>query len=157
MNTLPLGTIISGTLRNEDLKTAFFNALNEVDQARAHAIKEQEFGSDMDYIVNELYGALNEYCPAFCYFGSHMGDGSDLGVWVDTYSVMEAVENKELRTFQDLAGVDVWLAAYGEVPKLALITSGHGNMTLYAIGIEVTDCCDTIQVDINAKEIWSVV
>jgi hypothetical protein len=74
------------------------------------------------YDLNEsLFDALNEYCPPYFYFGSHPGDGSDYGFWLD--------ENWE----DSSDGIKV--SDSSEIPKgytgEVAIVSDHGNVSLY--------------------------
>ena len=89
------GSYSSGTMRPEDLIPTFMGALESVDKPRAmKLIKEyadvfdyleedgEEVQDDMDFLLNEeLFGALNDYCPEGYYFGASEGDGADYGVW----------------------------------------------------------------------------
>mgnify|MGYP003639981671 FL=1 len=103
-NILPVGSIVHGSFRIEDLLPAFLFALEDVD-----AVAATRFGSELielgfGYsqcgvcfgpreewpnvddetlidIQEEVSDKLNEYVPAGCYFGAHEGDGSDFGVW----------------------------------------------------------------------------
>ena len=94
-----LGTLIQGTLRNEDVLQAFSDELyrlaggtGEGDQPQgkineamdlldnASEEKFEEFASEL---VTELKDALNEYAPDGYYFGSIEGDGADFGFWQD--------------------------------------------------------------------------
>ena len=98
-NKIELGTLIHGTLRNEDLLQAFASELyrlaggtGEGDQPQgiineamdlldnASEEKFEEFASE---IVYDLMDALNEYAPTGYYFGAIEGDGSDFGFWTD--------------------------------------------------------------------------
>jgi hypothetical protein len=97
-----LGTLIHGTLRNEDLLQAFESELSRirgfqkhqkiVGEARAAIRRGHNVGFDwaeanenfhMTEIVNDLMDALNEYAPDGYYFGSIEGDGADFGFWQD--------------------------------------------------------------------------
>ena len=102
-----LGTLIHGTLRNEDLLPAFRNELHNLSEGQHPLVgqfdrtvetepwldwysvdirladiapEDQEYASEL---VNDLMDALNEYAPDGYYFGSIEGDGSDFGFWQD--------------------------------------------------------------------------
>jgi len=90
-------------------------------------------------ILNEdLFYALNEYSPEYCYFGSHPGDGSDYGFWIDHEAINEAIADHELLKVDDLANAP--LDFNGPI----LVVNDHGNATFYAPQVEY-------------KEVWSVV
>jgi hypothetical protein len=92
------GTVIAGTLRNEDLLNAFTGEVEylmagyldqSIEQAyydakdclfRYEANPEVDEGIASE-IVNELIDALNEYAPEGMYFGTLEGDGADFGWW----------------------------------------------------------------------------
>ena len=96
---IELGTLIHGTLRDEDLLQAFSDELARIDTKRfdeviksdAHLFAEssnltteeivEELGEDVTDVINDLMDALNEYAPYGYYFGSIEGDGSDFGFW----------------------------------------------------------------------------
>ena len=103
-NILPVGSIVHGSLRIEDLLPAFLFALEDVDAVAAtrfgFELIELGFGysqcgvcfgpreewpnvddETLIDIQEEISDKLNEYVPAGCYFGAHEGDGSDFGVW----------------------------------------------------------------------------
>ena len=104
---IELGTLIHGTLRNEDLLPAFRNELHNLSDGQHPLVElfdrtvetepwldwysvdirladiapeDQEYASEL---VNDLMDALNEYAPTGYYFGSIEGDGSDFGFWAD--------------------------------------------------------------------------
>jgi hypothetical protein len=97
-NTLSFGSVSWGTLRPQDLLTAFVDECN----ARGIAVSEEastfrRFTSQMweilsddmaemvDMIINEeLIDALSEGLPDGVYFGANEGDGADFGYWADT-------------------------------------------------------------------------
>ena len=99
-NKIELGTLIHGTLRDEDLLQAFSDELaridikrfNEVIKPDVHLFSEsanltteeivEELGvEDVGDVIDDLMDALNEYAPYGYYFGSIEGDGSDFGFW----------------------------------------------------------------------------
>ena len=136
----PIGTIIHGTMRSEDLIPAFCEALTlakdnydwqgMTDRGNAYAEYSQLIidaenhdpanDSFMD-IIEELCAALNDFAPPYSYFGAFEGDGSDYGFWpyYDSDSLQDARDS----------GYHVEI-------------SDHGNVSLY---------------DSNDVEIWGVV
>ena len=85
---IQLGTVISGTLRPQDLLPAFANTLMQFDPSsstlgEAHGYVDSD---TLDDVLPDLIGALldeiNSYCPATIYFGAHPGDGADFGFWL---------------------------------------------------------------------------
>jgi hypothetical protein len=117
INYLPLGTISHGTLQPEDLIPAYISALEGVDPVNAKEMQEeydsvrfpdpdeenneneadyadtvdrQEF---IDRLCHErLPDELQKYAPPYTYVGSHPGDGSDIGVWVNDDAIREDLE-----------------------------------------------------------------
>ena len=101
-SNIRIGTLISGTLRDEDLLEAFADELERLDAGREGVIKEARallaIGADewseeqreyAGWLINEiLITALNDYAPPHTYFGAHEGDGSDFGYW-PTWSYVE--------------------------------------------------------------------
>ena len=100
MEKIQMGTVISGTLRNEDLLNAFIDELewlreSSPEQIPTHMKLKQDakviqtdltigyrYGDVfLSEIVNELQDALNEYAPDGMYFGTLEGDGADFGWW----------------------------------------------------------------------------
>jgi hypothetical protein len=98
---IKLGTLIHGTLRDEDLLQAFADELARIDIAKFHKVTKAdahlfsesanlttaqivaELGEYVTDVINDLMYALNEYAPDGYYFGSIEGDGSDFGFWQD--------------------------------------------------------------------------
>jgi hypothetical protein len=86
---ITLGTVSHGTLRTEDLLSAFSSELSCIgptDPEHVTLLIAVESVTDFDGeeasdLVNDLADALNEYAPDGCYFGAHDGDGSDFGFW----------------------------------------------------------------------------
>jgi len=103
---IELGTLIHGTLRDEDLLQAFSDELARIDEAKfrdvikadAHLFAEsanltaaeivEQLGEYVTDVINDLMDALNEYAPDGYYFGAIEGDGSDFGFWQDEITGM---------------------------------------------------------------------
>lgn len=131
MYATTIGSISHGTLRNIDLLEAFADELdrietdrNDVAEARAiltlhnagwSGIADHEYSCEL---VDALTDALNEYAPAYCYFGTTEGDGSDYGFWPS----MESVEELPRVNDSDEA------KALGED---CIYVNDHGNVTLF--------------------------
>ncbi|MFA5340329.1 MAG: hypothetical protein WC332_00990 [Clostridia bacterium] len=152
----PMGSISSGTMRNEDLIPDFVWELKSLAKsckwnkaykkehlalcARIEKEMEKEGYFDSDdavYDLNEdLFNALDQYAAPYFYFGSHPGDGADYGFWLS--------ENME----EDFDGLKV--EDLSEIPKdyagEIIVVNDHGNMTLYHKAKTQ-----------NPKEIWAVV
>ena len=85
-----LGTVISGTLRPEDLIPAFASELRFLSEVSAEPwewLLEAADGADYESesaveLIRELANALNEFAPEGAYFGAHPGDGTDFGFWM---------------------------------------------------------------------------
>ena len=147
-----LGTVIYGTMLEEDLIPAFLNALERLDHERAASYWDEIPEEALDnpehewwqsdeafWMLEELFDVLNEYTPPFVYFGANEGNGSDYGFWIDWYSLQKAIADGEVLYVDDLS----------EVPEdydgLVLNENGHGNYVLYEYNGQ------------NFKEYWSVV
>jgi hypothetical protein len=74
-----------------------------------------------DEVLSDLFDALNDYAPIYCYFGSHPGDGADYGFWPidDIEQVFDGLKVSDTS--------DVPNSYIGEVMHV----NDHGNMTLY--------------------------
>lgn len=126
------GSISSGTMRSEDLIPAFASELQYLAPATAtdHARLVQEANDledheeEADDVLEALFDALNDYAPAYGYFGAHVGDGADYGFWLcEDFQQM----------IKDDGGLEV--ADTSEVPDdytgEVLHVNDHGNATLY--------------------------
>ena len=117
-----LGTVIEGTLRNDDLLNAFTGEIEYLmsgylDESIAtlyydakEIMYQYETETDVDEsiaseIVNELIDAINEYRLPYTYFGTNYGDGADFGWWIDFDNLNESVRESESIT-QDLRSSD---------------------------------------------------
>lgn len=107
-STASLGSVSSGTHREEDLLPAFYGVLEflcaqhrrvrgvgkyreVIKQAKAAERLLEKSSHDpgngdkweiISTMINEtLPDALQDFSPPFCYFGTHEGDGADFGFW----------------------------------------------------------------------------
>ncbi len=95
MSTIIVGSISSGTMREEDLVPVFLDTLEELDRDRAEAIRTNyadalahlESGlepggqEDLAWLMHDLDDALNRAAPDGYVFGAHDSDGSLYGFW----------------------------------------------------------------------------
>lgn len=90
MRKAQVGTVISCTMRPEDLIPAFFGELRQLAPQKAneiyrgHGCIDANDGYDSeeaDWLLSDLFDALDECSPEGCYFGAHPGDGCDYGFW----------------------------------------------------------------------------
>ena len=152
MAYLELGSVSSGTMLERDLIPVFMGVLKEVNPAECIRLDEDTSYSkyidmapdwydtkDAGYMLDDLFDALNEYCPPYCYFGANEGDGANYGCWISWDSIEDAVRCGEL----------VRVKAGGRwdcVPEILVVTD-HGNAELW-----VWDAVEGKHV-----EVWSVV
>jgi len=151
MTKATLGSISSCTLRTEDLLPACLDTLNaliedaaEHEELRNDAVawcnqyganpamipgQAAEAGAE---IVNELIEALNEYAPAYAYFGALEGDGADFGFWPRIDALEEEVR---------FGSNGVWKIDAGDEPSYIMSVSDHGNVTLYRVTLEEEWSC----------------
>lgn len=142
-----MGSISHGTLRDDDLVEAFYNELEWQLQRQDRTPEDREEinrlhdvlgncgdecwtddGSVIDdpeilgeYVNETLPNALDHFSPPYCYFGSHVDDGSDFGFW----PCMEEID--ELPSYPS---VDAAIEA-GEEGDFTVI-SDHGNVEIYS-------------------------
>lgn len=139
----PIGTVSSGTMREEDLVPDFVWKLRQLAKRakyvdaktrREHrklcseieARMEQDGYYESDDAAEDLneclFDALDTYAAPYFYFGSHPGDGSDYGFWL----IEDFEESFDGLKVEDLA--DVPKDYRGEVA----VVNDHGNVTLYS-------------------------
>jgi hypothetical protein len=136
--TLDLGSVSTGTLRTEDLLPAVLTALDPrwIHLSRGERATVQRIDreyravggddDDADDDLQDLYDIADNHCPDYCTFGSHPGDGADIGVW----------PIEDLFDDDHPGGFDGYIGR-GETapidPELThwIQVSDHGNATLY--------------------------
>lgn len=156
-----IGSISSGTMREEDLIPAFLEELKRLtSKTRFKQIcagwvkdvirpleKHEETGEalcdswfeDAGYFLNNvLFDALQEFAPPFVYFSSHPGDGADYGFWPD----LDSLEENEDENVLKIDAGDEWPKHAINYDYVAEVND-HGNVTLFDRKTK--------------KEIWSVV
>ena len=134
--TITIGTVIHGTLRDEDLLPAFADELVRVRASDTeHAVLVDDarhpegFTTDTYTaadIVHDLMDALTEYAPSHMYFGSIEGDGADFGWWPD----IDSMDGCESRILDDHNAIDLDC-------QLHVNVNDHGNVTVSKLAGEV--------------------
>lgn len=142
--TAELGTVSHGTMLKEDLIPAFIDVLRHHHPEHAliaeydalpdcewnELTEEQE--EQTDCMLDELFDALSEFAPPFCYFGVHPGDGSDYGFWFDSDALDDARRCKECIDLEDhLDAEEVAQLITAAGADAACYVNDHGNITLY--------------------------
>jgi len=150
-----IGSVISGTMRPQDVIPALLQALLPLDILAYNEFVELAGGSiirsrkikplqlfyditweeddaifwmvdDVPDLLSELLDMLNDKAPPFCYFGAHEGNGSDFGFWVNIEAVEQAVTDGELLSFSD--------DLPDEIPENDfIVVNDHGNVSLYHV------------------------
>ena len=129
-----LGSISSGTLRNQDLIPAMYSTLKQLGELNRlptwDTFKYAEYYDEKSvYWTSEgamedfdmLVDALQECCPAYVYFGSHEGDGADFGFWPDVDRLNADIADSEYRNGDDILLLE----------EMVLVTvNDHGNVTV---------------------------
>ena len=174
-----IGTVIHGTLRNEDLLQAFSDELARIDETRfqevikheAHLFAEsanlttdeivEELGESADDLVNDLMDALNEYAPPHTYFGTIEGDGSDFGFWPMNRVSFEDCDKHVMETPSYLRGDTEWFDLDCNV---IVQINDHGNVTVSHPYCDLenhkpggTNLCKVGVCLVAGHEIWSAV
>ena len=135
-----IGTVIRATLRPQDLLPAFLFELERLNPEQASKRNGEliadgfaysqcgvAFGDgdkwpisidDAQWFLETLVDDLNECAPAYCYFGAHVGDGSDFGFW------------PSFEEIEDLPKLE-WGIEHGRQPGDYVEVTDHGNLTVY--------------------------
>lgn len=147
MRKVQPGSVSTGTLKTEDLLSAFVAELQEFDafdqltkemaqccetaDALALGINNNWLNDDgleaASDVVGELIDHLNSLAPDYMSFGAHEGDGADYGWWPSIEALEDAVRDGDCLKVDDL----------GQVPDnytgLVMQVSDHGNVELYRL------------------------
>lgn len=95
----------------------------EYDESKALEQGDYETGTE---IVQELMDYLNNFTALYCYFGSHAGDGSDFGYWIDWEYIEEGAYHGGCIVLND-----------AEIPEDysgdAICINEHGNTSGYRV------------------------
>jgi hypothetical protein len=147
-----IGTVSHGTMLEEDLIPRFADLLEElapdsklIQEARDLPWDEENdcYAQDDDgtpgEVLHELFDALGNHAPDYCYLGANEGDGSDYGFWVSWESLEEAMFDGDVVKVADLSDVTEGYTG------MVLHVNDHGNSTLYSV--------DKGQL----SEVWSIV
>ena len=165
MTEFQLGSISTGTLRQQDLLSAFAQTLSSLESTKFYAevgpdSLELYHGSELvrqapamlDALDNTtavsnpyvaeyldwLTDALQELCPPFVYFGTLEGDGADFGFWADFDAVDESCARKHHRCTHNPETGEIVL----EDESVIVQVNDHGNVTV---------------MDMERNVLWSVV
>ena len=153
-----LGSISTGTLRDEDLLPAFVAELERVGEPgkhvelilRAAKVIKRGFAVGFDWsrvndadnasfgLADDLTDALNEYAPPHTYFGTLEGDGADFGFWPTGEDFSDTCNVEVVSSGPNGEGELIDLDC-----KLWVVVNDHGNVTVSTVG--------------PREEIWSVV
>lgn len=127
--TAEFGSVSTATMRPEDLIPCFTAELRylghrsrELSRIERHTGAKYFVSEEASWDLDSLFDMLQEHAPAYAYFGSHPGDGSDYGFWLDDGFEYDFDGLKVSDTSQVPADYN------GEV----LQVSDHGNITLYS-------------------------
>ena len=144
MAEFQLGSISTGTLRQQDLLEAFHSTIESLQAQQAKDEGTPIVLADDGYMDgNEPYSdeelltiyteQLESFCPPFVYFGAHPGDGADSGFWPDMDSLGQALYGSDFDTPGEFTLDD---------DGVIVQVSDHGNVTV---------------MDMDRNVLWSVV
>jgi len=151
-----IGSVSSGTLREEDLISAFYNELEYYRPGTAKKIRkdykkifdfldsqdypdfndypyteeysENDLNDDYHYCIEELINELDALSPPYFYFGTNEADLADFGWWfLDLYEILDWNRDNTI-SVSDLN--DIPKDFVGDVFEV----NDHGNVSLYHRG-----------------------
>ena len=150
IDKVTIGSVSTGTLRDEDLLAAFAFELERLADNypelvdRANQFVEDGFtdGEASSNCVAELMDALSEYAPPHVYFGAHEGDGADFGFWPD----------------MDFSGCEFFTVLEPDVRDPSDFEPGSELVdTTCGIYVSINDHGNVTVSEIRGAEIWSAV
>lgn len=158
-----LGTIISDTLRTEDLLAAFVSALERLDIANQHEIlimnaRDTLHGYNDQGMLAQLEDALDDLCPPFVYFGARRCKSCctdepcseanmDFGFWPDMDALWKAIE----RSTKSMTPSEYALAQQLALGATSTVLDDEGVIT------HVLDIDHVTVMDLDRNVLWSIV
>lgn len=142
---LPLGSLSSGTMREEDLIPRFLHVLKWIDPEKGaqleaeYKIVSEEPEDISDFCWQTLYEALNEYAPPYAYFGAHPGDGADYGVWVSDEAISDDLEYENTDELVAQKAGDPFIPGSNYVVVIddsglyTALLNGHTGQTIWSV------------------------
>jgi len=138
----PFGSVSSGTLIQADLIAAFSAALESLDPDCELVARAQEYDAESDdtekgeFLLEELFEALDDLTPPFCSFRASPDDGADFGFWPEYDLIREAIDGGDLLQVSDIR--EIPMDYDGQALRVR-----DGYMTLFAV------------IDGAAYEVWT--
>lgn len=149
-SVLSLGCISPGILETSEIIMLCFDLLNETSESYAQSIRDNYYTNDRiilelvwgndipegmeddaEELKEAIVDALQDFCPPFCYFGSHLGNKSDYGVWFNSEEFDEACHAGEVVMLLDGPPTEVDLKTCPDAFYFSAVTD-HGNLTVWA-------------------------
>ena len=146
---LPFGSVSHGTLDTGELIKAFYDLLEENSESYAQSIRDNFYQYDRillelqwgriipvemeegaQELLEALTNALQDFCPAFCYFGAHSGNTSDYGVVFNGEEFDEACRTGEVVMLLDGPPTEIDCQTCPDAFFFAAVTD-HGNLTVW--------------------------
>ncbi len=153
--TPQIGTIVAGTHDPATLASAYLSALGEyapLSLARLASEYSDAIDAlprrhaDLPDLVDTLHDALADCAPPYTYYGAHVGDGADIGYWIDWDAIEQAVH-----CLADIERINDLSQASGT--RDAILISDHGTVTLYTPNPEPARIGYAREI---MTEVWSV-
>jgi len=116
ISKIQVGSVSSGTMRPEDLIPTFTGELLSIDRnnkvgnhvnrilnkSNADQLQEYFDSEDSGYDLDALFDELNNVCDLpYVHFGSHEGDGSDYGFWIEYNEVEDDAKYGDLKIIEN--------------------------------------------------------